>query len=56
MQWYETIDLNKDGELDVVELQTALATCNLNFSLAGVAHMIRCCDNALCALQNESLQ
>jgi len=33
MQWYENIDLNKDGELDAVELQRALATCNLHFSL-----------------------
>ncbi|DBA93267.1 hypothetical protein WJX79_000408 [Trebouxia sp. C0005] len=41
LQWYENIDLNKDGELDAGELQRALATCNLHFSLAVVAHMIR---------------
>ena len=54
MQWYENIDLNKDGELDAVELQTALATCNLHFSLAVVAHMIRCCDCALFATNSVS--
>ncbi len=52
MQWYENIDLNKDGELDAVELQRALATCNLHFSLAVVAHMIRCCDRALMCATN----
>lgn len=53
MQWFENIDINKDGELDAVELQRALATCNLHFSLAVVAHMIRCCDHALLCAANS---
>jgi Ca2+-binding EF-hand superfamily protein len=42
MQWFNAIDVDRDGELDAGELQRALALGNLHFSLAVVAHMIRC--------------
>lgn len=42
LQWFDSIDLNRDGLLDVSELQKALAIGNLQFSLVTVAHMIRC--------------
>ena len=42
MQWFDTIDRNRSGTLDVKELQAALALGNLHFSLKAVAHMIRC--------------
>ena len=48
LQWFESIDLNKDGLLDATELQRALAVGNLHFSLVTVAHMIRCTANAIC--------
>ena len=41
LQWFKSIDSNNDGQLDARELQKALATGNLHFSLATVAHMIR---------------
>ena len=41
LQWFNSIDSNKDGQLDAQELQRALATGNLHFSLTTVAHMIR---------------
>jgi broad specificity phosphatase PhoE len=52
MQCYDNIDLNKEGELDAVDLQRALATCDLHFSLAVVADMIRYCDRALLCATN----
>ena len=42
MQWFESVDLDKNGQLDSAELQTALASSNLHLSEAVVAHMIRC--------------
>ena len=42
MQWFESVDLDKNGQLDTAELQTALASSNLHLSEAVVAHMIRC--------------
>ncbi len=44
LQWFESIDLDKNGQLDAVELQKALGTGNLHFSLRTIAHMIRCHD------------
>ena len=40
-QWFESVDLDKNGQLDSEELQTALASSNLLLSEAVVAHMIR---------------
>lgn len=40
-QWFQQIDRDHNGSLDVFELQRALALGNLNFSLKTVAHMIR---------------
>ena len=41
MQWFQSIDTDNDGEIDATDLQKALATGNLHFSLATTAHMIR---------------
>lgn len=41
LQWFDSIDVSRDGSLDGKELQRALALGNLHFSLQTVAHMIR---------------
>lgn len=43
-QWFKAIDRDGNGELDVWELQRALALGNLHFSLQIVAHLIRLYD------------
>lgn len=53
MQWFESVDLDNDGELDVRELQTALATGNLHFGLAVVAHMIRYGGSCTCTASDD---
>lgn len=40
-QWFGSVDTDRSGQIDVKELQRALAMGGLNFSLAVVAHMIR---------------
>ncbi|KAK9812460.1 hypothetical protein WJX73_001488 [Symbiochloris irregularis] len=40
-QWFDSIDKDRSGTLDVKELQAALALGNLVFSLKTVAHMVR---------------
>lgn len=41
VQWFRTVDKSGDGNIDVKELQQALALGNLHFSLQAVAMMIR---------------
>jgi Ca2+-binding EF-hand superfamily protein len=41
VQWFSSVDSDRSGQIDVKELQRALAMGGLNFSLAVVAHMIR---------------
>ena len=41
VQWFDTVDVSRDGNIDVKELQRALQLGNLNFSLQAVAQMIR---------------
>lgn len=43
-QWFKAIDRDNNGQLDVFELQRALALGNLHFSLQLVAHLIRLYD------------
>eukprot|EP01024_Parvocaulis_polyphysoides_P036599 TRINITY_DN32547_c1_g1_i4.p1 TRINITY_DN32547_c1_g1~~TRINITY_DN32547_c1_g1_i4.p1 ORF type:complete len:218 (+),score=0.69 TRINITY_DN32547_c1_g1_i4:2-655(+) len=40
-QWFDAIDQDRNGCLDAMELQRALALGQLHFSLQTVAHMIR---------------
>ena len=40
-QFFDVVDADHSGEIDVHELQRALALGDLNFSLSIVAHMIR---------------
>ena len=42
VQWFNTIDKDRSGTLDAVELQQALRLGKLNFSLFAVAQMVRC--------------
>jgi len=44
-QWFDAIDVDRSGQLDVKELQRALALGNLNFGLTDVDHMIRAFDS-----------
>ncbi len=41
VQWFESIDMDRSGELDVNELQRALSMGNLNFGVSDVDQMIR---------------
>ena len=41
VQFFDVVDADHSGEIDVHELQRALALGDLNFSLSIVAHMIR---------------
>lgn len=43
-QWFKAIDRDGNGQLDVFELQRALALGNLHFSMQIVAHLIRLYD------------
>ena len=43
-QWFESIDTNNNGQLDVRELQKALSMGNMTFSLATVSQIMRVYD------------
>lgn len=43
-QWFKSIDVNGNGQLDCNELQRALALGNLNFGLSDIDSMIRTFD------------
>ncbi len=51
-QFFDVVDADHSGEIDVHELQRALALGDLNFSLSIVAHMIRwgCPPGTRCAV------
>ena len=41
VQWFQSIDKDRNGTLDALELQQALRLGNLHFSLFAVAQMVR---------------
>ena len=41
VQWFDSIDKDRNGTLDALELQQALRLGNLHFSLFAVAQMVR---------------
>lgn len=45
MQWFDAIDKDRSGHLDVHELQAALALGSLNFSLKTTQAIIRLHDH-----------
>lgn len=42
LQWFASIDKDRNGVLSVAELQAALAAGGMNFSMSMVASIIRC--------------
>ena len=57
LQWFDAIDVDRNGELDAAELQRALGLGNLHFSLKSVAQMIRyiCSQRRRSPLSNADL-